>query len=283
MNLHPITALGTEWYIEVLDKVSDAEGLQIFTEEFIETFEQKYSRFRSDSDLSKLNTDGVFSNPSEEFLDILKKSESAYKSTKGIFNIAVGEKMETSGYDSGYSFTQTKTSAVPKLTEVLSFSTKEILVKGGKLDLGGIGKGYLIDLLAKTYQTKYNLKHFVINGGGDIYATSDYGKAVEIALVHPKDQTLSIGTVSLLHQGFAASSPYVRAWKDKNTNEEQNHLHTSNAIASYVVSDIVCDADVWATTLAIDPVQAPRGIKKLLLQDSKMLHVDSIFKLNARE
>jgi thiamine biosynthesis lipoprotein len=282
MNLRPITALGTEWHIEVLDKVSDIDELQIFTEKFIETFEQKYSRFRSDSDLGKLNTDGVFFNPSEEFLDILKQSESAYKSTKGIFNIAVGEKMETSGYDSGYSFTQTKISAVPKLTEVLSSSPKEILVNGGKLDLGGIGKGYLIDLLAKAYQTKYCLKHFIINGGGDIYATSDHGKAIEIALVHPKDQTLSIGRVSLLNQGFAASSPYVRAWKDKKTNVETNHLHTSNKIASYVVADTVCEADIWATTLAIRPdLESVTITGCLLLKDVEVLRKDDIFNLNS--
>ena len=281
MNLCPITALGTQWHIEIMDKVSDIDELQIFTEGFIETFEQKYSRFRSDSDLSKLNTDGVFSNPSEEFLDILKKSESAYKSTKGIFNIAVGAKMEASGYDSDYSFTQTKNYVVPKLTEVLSCSPKEILVSAGKLDLGGIGKGYLIDLLAKAYQTEYSLKHFVINGGGDIYATSDHGKAVEIALVHPKDQTLSIGTVPLLHQGFAASSPYVRAWKDKKTNVETNHLHTNNIIASYVVADTACEADVWATTLAIKPdLESITTTKCLLLKEVEVWRRDDVFNLN---
>ena len=281
MNLRPITALGTEWHIEVLDKVSDIDELQIFTEEFIETFEQKYSRFRSDSDLSKLNTNGVFFNPSEEFLDILRQSESVYKSTRGIFNIAVGEKMETSGYDSDYSFTQTKISGVPKLTEVLSCSLREILLNGGKLDLGGIGKGYLIDSLAKAYQTKYGLKYFIINGGGDIYATSDHGKAFEIVLVHPKDQTLCIGTASLLHQGFAASSPYVRAWADKKTGEKRNHLQTENKTATYVVATTAVTADVWATTLAIDPEhKSPEMLQTLLLEDSKIISSDSVFTLH---
>lgn len=281
MLLPKIEALGTHWHIEVLDDSVNTEKLQTFTEDFLESFEQKYSRFRDNSDLSKLNMEGVFNDPSDEFLDILGRAESAYKDTDGVFNIAVGHKMETSGYDSDYSFTKTESVVVPVLTDVLSFTTEQITLNGGKLDLGGIGKGYLIDQLAEAYQVEFDLKYFVINGGGDIFATSDHGKAVEITLTHPRDRSLGIGSVLLLNQGFAASSPFVRAWKDRKTNTETNHLHTSNNIASYVVADNVCDADIWATTLAINPeLHSESPVDCLLLQNTGILHRDNVFNLN---
>lgn len=281
MLLPKIKALGTYWYIEVLDNSVDIAKLHAFTENLLESFEQRYSRFRKDSDLSKLNMEGVFNNPSDEFLDLLGQAENAYRDTKGVFNIAVGHKMEASGYDSDYSFTQTESVTIPVLSDVLSFTPKQISLSEGRLDLGGIGKGYLIDRLAEAYQAEFGLKYFVINGGGDIYATSDHGQAIEIALTHPKDRSLGIGIVSLLNQGFAASSPFLRAWKDRKTNTETNHLHTSNNIASYVVANNVCDADIWATTLAISPeLRSESPVSCLLLQDIGILHQDNIFKLN---
>jgi hypothetical protein len=85
----------------------------------------------------------------------------------------------------------------------------------------------------------------------------------------------------LLNQGFAASSPFVRAWKDKNTAEDHNHLHTTNKIASYVVADTACEADVWATTCAIDSTtETPSTIKKLLIRESIIIHNGDGFKLN---
>lgn len=218
-------------------------------------------------------------------MTLLNESLRYYEITDVVFNVAVGEKMERSGYDATYSFikTENKTDKVPVLSDVLTVTSEQIILQEGKIDLGGIGKGFVIDSLTKYYQDTLELQSFVINGGGDIYATHDNGNPITVTLTHPTNRELAIGTVELFNQGFAASSPYVRAWKDKNTNEEQNHLHTSNAIASYVVSDTVCDADVWATTLAIDPAQTPEGVKSLLLKDSKIIRADDFFNLNTRE
>ncbi len=225
MLLNPIKATGTIWHVEVLNENFDDTKLQTFTEDFLETFEQKYSRFREDSWLNVLNSSGVFLNPDNEFRELLFRSIQMYKKTNGVFNIAIGEKMIASGYDNKYSFIESELSQSPALTSVLLIETNQILLKEASLDLGGIGKGFLIDSLAHAYQNEFGLKYFVINGGGDIYATSNHEDPIIITLTHPQDQKLGIGTVDLFNQGFTASSPYVRAWTDKKTGKEHNHLH----------------------------------------------------------
>ena len=280
--LVPLQALGTCWNIEFLEDDVDVSNIQKETQIFLECFESRYSRFRNESWLSILNQEKVFHNPDPEFVTLLNESLHYFKTTNGVFNIAVGEKMEKSGYDANYSFTKTTTqdSDIPSLPSVLSVTEEKITLATGRLDLGGIGKGFVIDSLVALYKTTFGLHSFIINGGGDIFATHEKGRPITVALTHPTDQTLSIGSINLCNQGFAASSPFVRAWKDKNTKQEYNHLHTSNAVASYVVADTACSADVWATTLAIDPAQTPKNVQKLLLQDSKILYAHSVFTLH---
>lgn len=283
MILSPIKALGTVWHIELLEKRDDILDIQVATEGFLEEFEIRYSRFKADSWLSQLNTNRVFKRPDSEFATLLKQAISFYEQTNGVFNIAIGEKMIASGYDSAYSFNVKGNEVeVPVLTDVLSVNSDVIKLNNGSLDLGGIGKGFAIDALAQMYKQKFNLQYFLINGGGDIYATSDNGQPITIILAHPTDNRLGIGSVKLLDQGFAASSPYVRAWPDRVTGKLQNHLHTVVNVASYVVATDACTADVWATSCSVQPeILIPSAISLLQIKDTQIMKSADVFKLNS--
>jgi thiamine biosynthesis lipoprotein len=282
MNLHPISALGTVWHIEILDAHTDCAGIQAATEDFLNEFERRYSRFKADSWLSQLNREGVFVTPDPEFVSILRSAIQFYEKTNHVFNIAVGDTMVASGYDQNYSFTMSDAQpSVPALSEVLEVSAKRITLSSGSIDLGGIGKGFVIDALAQMYTEKLQLRYFLINGGGDIYATSDNGRPLTVTLTHPTNTELGIGVVDLHNQGFAASSPHVRTWTDKITGQVQNHLNTEVGVTSYVVAPDACTADVWATSLAIQPeLQSISMAECLLLQEVTVLHSDTIFKLH---
>ncbi len=283
MILSPIKALGTVWHIELLEKRDDILDIQVATEGFLEEFEIRYSRFKADSWLSQLNTNRVFKRPDSEFVTLLKQAISFYEQTNGVFNIAIGEKMIASGYDSAYSFNVKGNEVeVPVLTDVLSVNSDVIKLNNGSLDLGGIGKGFAIDALAQMYKQKFNLQYFLINGGGDIYATSDNGQPITITLAHPTDNRLGIGIVKLLDQGFAASSPYVRAWPDRVTGKLHNHLHTVVNVASYVVATDACTADVWATSCSVQPeILIPSAISLLQIKDTQIIKSADVFKLNS--
>jgi thiamine biosynthesis lipoprotein len=260
------------------------QAIQIAVEDFFCEFERRYSRFKPDSWLSQLNQDRVFNNPDPEFVQLLRQSLDSYQETGGVFNIAIGEQMDASGYDPSYSFTQTKKlpEVLPPLPELLTVSPEIIILKAGRLDLGGIGKGFAIDLVVQLLQVQFDLRYFVVNGGGDIYVTSDNGAPISIALTHPQDQSLAIGSVALHNQGFASSSPYVRSWSDRKTGERQNHLQTSNQVSSYIVSANCCAADVWATTLCVNPnTPTPSNSRCLLLTGAQVLQQDTLFQLHA--
>ncbi|MEZ4200616.1 MAG: FAD:protein FMN transferase [Candidatus Paceibacterota bacterium] len=150
--------------------------------------------------------------------------------------------------------------------------------KGG-FDLGGIGKGWCIDQLATAYKDICGYQEFLINGGGDMYATEQTGKPYTVTLTHPTQPDQYIGTVDLYHAGFAASSPFVRSWVDKKTGQRNNHLLSEQAVASYVVAPSCTEADVWATTLALAPHTEPKPHSTLLIDGKKAVHQSPLFSL----
>jgi thiamine biosynthesis lipoprotein ApbE len=86
-----------------------------------------------------------------------------YEKTGGIFNILVGEVLEHRGYDAKYSLApQTNQEPIPPSPlSALTITPKKITLKAGQIDLGGFGKGYAIDLLAKRLQEKHGFEYFL--------------------------------------------------------------------------------------------------------------------------
>jgi len=265
MIIAPIKALGTIWHIEVFDTDFDQRLLHEACSKWLAQYELRYSRFLIDSWISVLNRDRVILTPDPQLVDLLQLSLEYYQKTDGVFNIAIGEKIANAGYDTEYSFVASDdTSIAPVLPDILSITGQKIEVLDGQLDLGGIGKGYAIDTLSAYLTNKHDLPFHLINGGGDMYGTSDQGSPIQIHLSHPTDKTVSIGTTEIHNNGFASSSPFLRKWHDPNTGKEQNHLLTINTHATYVVAPTAVAADVWATTLAVNlDLSVPQDIKSL--------------------
>lgn len=249
-------ALGTKWWIEIYDRISEEKGITAIREGafLAQKFNDTYSRFKEDSVVSILNRERRFENPSEEYRTLLTYGKSLYLRSDGTFNFLVGHVMEARGYDAGYSF-------VPKDSELkicnpvtdLEISEVEIKLNCGHVDLGGFGKGYLIDLLAAQLKIA-GIQHFLINGGGDMYGTSDQNEPIKIYLEHPTEPNTYIEETFLLNQGFAASSPFKRQWI--HGTETYTHIVSQAAlepVASFVKADTGTEADAFATTSLLLP------------------------------
>ena len=256
-------ALGTRFYIEICDEVSPSILKKIThdTGLFLSQFEANYSRFLADSQVSILNRERFFLNPDPEFIAILKHGQNLTKRSQGLFNMLLGSTLEARGYDSDYSFVPSTTKqenfTVPNPLTDLEINSSSITLRNGNLDLGGFGKGYVIDLLTIYLKITHNLKYFLINGGGDMYATSNYGAPFTIYLEHPFEAQTYLGTTEILNQGFAASSPHKRSWIHNGTTH--NHIidtkpasiNSKLCDASFIIARNCVEADAFATIALI--------------------------------
>jgi thiamine biosynthesis lipoprotein len=166
-----------------------------------------------------------------------------YRRTYGIFNCLLGDVLVARGYGTGRAADASAARPVP--TTDLSITKEAITLKNGSFDPGGFGKGYVIDELA-TLLKNAGVQHFLINGGGDIFGTSEPdGSPFTIHLEHPTEPDTYLGTTTLHHQGFAASSPFKRIWKQGDTTH--THIVGETDAATFVIAETARDADAFAT------------------------------------
>lgn len=255
MKQFTFNALSTTWYIEIYDEINDNlfKDLEKITLQICSEFENNYSRFKPFSLLSKLNYERNLSNPSFEFIDIITKSAYYYEITDHNFNIFAGTILEKNGYgesmnDETFDIINTNPSNIIINTGLITLNCN------GNIDFGGIGKGYLIKKL-ETYFTKtFNLKYFLINGGGDIFVTSYFEEPIKLYLENPKVTGVYLGEIYAKNESLCASSPFKRTWvcSDKKYTHILDLKTNHNIInSSFVICKNVIDADIWATMCCI--------------------------------
>lgn len=189
MSWKKFNALGTEVVISAF-LGAGWENLLEEAERAIFDFEKRFSRFREDSELSRFNRApaGEFA-VSREMIDILKEAKELYRETGGVFDPTIIGSLERVGYrrsfgeikdgageqDSGEPIDPEEIKreflARPKLDELEILDGKVRKPEGFKLDLGGIGKGYVADLVGSEIFA--NVPDFWVSVGGDLIIKGD--------------------------------------------------------------------------------------------------------------
>lgn len=257
--LNAFEALGTYWWITLYDEPARSviPVLQESVMRNIRSFEKDYSRFLPDSILSRLNSARSLSAAPPDLIEMIRISLKLGEVTHGLFSLGVGGMLEERGYDRTYSFSPKKKHLEAPVTPVIT--GKAVCLPGeGNLDLGGIGKGYLIGKLA-DYFKRNGIPYFMINGGGDIYATSDHGKPVNVYLQHPFMLDTVFADIALHDAAVCVSSPAKRQWKDAKTARVFTHIlnplspdaDISTITGSVVIGKDPAIADALATVFCI--------------------------------
>lgn len=265
--LNGYKGLGTFFWVELFlhehENHINLDTLRLRLEQEITTFDNNYSRFKHDSILNTLNRNHTL--PYDHHLAMMiTHGEEASKVTGGVFSIYIKDALEEKGYGVPESAMYHDNSRI-KETSTVVIDNKTITLLGSKgIDLGGVGKGYLIDEIARILREEFDLHYFVINGGGDIYATSNHGKKIELYLEHPITAGEHIGKIHVQDTAFCSSSSFKRRWtKD---DKEVNHFIANKEIwaASYVLAPSATIADIYATVCCIesDNDQALHNLKE---------------------
>lgn len=248
--------LGTIFSIELFLHDHEIETLpfvklQQRLESTITDFGNRYSRFSDDSFLTELNTKKVV--PYDEDLAVmLKKAEEVSRSTNNVFSLFIKEALEEKGYGTQHKTREKGTHDHDEDKSAVRIDAHTITLLGNKgIDLGGIGKGYLIDKLARIIKDEFHIPFFLINGGGDIYVTSNHGDPVELFLEHPIHEGEYIYEIHLKNKAFCASSSFKRRWNKDG--KEVNHFIAEKEVwsASYVIGDDTTTTDMYATVFCI--------------------------------
>ncbi len=253
MKSYQFDVIGTRWVIEILSAEHFDDSLIAKIHGIIDEFDQRYSRFRDDSLVAQLASEGELCDPPQEFVDMLSFAREMYDVSEGAFSIAVGASLHRMGYGSrvhGHSIRH-------DIWDNITFSKRRITApKGEMLDFGGFGKGWLIDRFVTLLRTS-RVQEFIVNGGGDLYCQSD--AQIEFRLEDPYDTMKQFGQTRITRGALACSSTVKRTWRDGSLRKHHiidpstDDSSDSGVVASYVRADTALIADAMATILIIRP------------------------------
>ena len=247
-------AIGTHWTIDTVDVLES--GLKDVISSRIEEFDRAYSRFRDDSlvmSLARLPQTVEFPDDARDLFALYRK---LYEATGGSLSPLVGATLNHLGYDSSYRLT-----ALPGPPDPLPAFDDVVTLEGVTMtthrpltiDVGAVGKGFLVDVVAALLR-RHGVTQYTVDASGDI---AHAGPAPEtIALENPRDDTRAIGVVSLRNQALAASATNRRTWGDglHHIVDALTGLPTQSVEATFVVADSAAEADGLATALFVaDP------------------------------
>lgn len=242
-------AIGTKWVIDgKLEPGKDKNQIFEKISDLIAKFDKDYSRFRRDSLIFKMSQQaGKYLLPpsGQKMIEMYQK---LYKVTDGKFTPLIGQALIESGYDDSYSFKPKKLNKVKSWEEVIKYKLPEIEIKTPAiLDFGGVGKGYLIDLISRLLLEE-GIKKFCVDGGGDIYSKSD--EVLQVGLEHPENSDQVIGIAKIKNQSICASSGNRRKWGIFHHIINPENLESpKDILATWVISGEAIIADSLATCL----------------------------------
>jgi len=218
-------------------------------------FEVKYSAYIENSLLSRINkASGIEAIPCDEteieiFIRALKMAELS----NGLFDPTIGaltQGIYGFGKESAKIPTEEELLLVKRLVNFREFKVLGNQVylnkKGMKLDLGGIGKGYVADKIIQFLQKKGATKALV-SVGGEICS---FGKKYNIALRDPfSNNNLGLIKTTSNMLSISTSGDYERYIGSKkhhhildNTTARQNHYYSSITIIKNGLETTLLDA-----------------------------------------
>ncbi len=265
-------AMGTDGRIQIEAAHSDADGLAAHAVRRIAELEDRWSRFRSDSEISCLNRERRRQVSDDTFV-LVDRAVRAWTATGGRFDPTMQQQLSNAGYDRPFDelVPTARQAAQPQPAATCAgiildrFTSTVWLPDGVHLDPGGIGKGLAADIVTAEL-IELGAACVLVNLGGDLRVRSadhhDQPWLVEVI-----ERNLNPGpltTLALRNAALASSTPLRRAWTQGSDAARQHHLidpqtGLPNSNPYDLVTVIAADgwwAEAVATSLAASPTGA---------------------------
>ncbi|RDE34641.1 FAD:protein FMN transferase [Parageobacillus thermoglucosidasius] len=234
------------------------------------TFESICSRFRRDSELTKLNQSPVSKLiPIHPVLyDVLQLAFQYAMKTEFYFNPFVGTILKNMGYEQPFqkrrAFHEYKENEngyrVPSNKSLSFFPDQKAVMKhiNEEIDLGGIGKGWSVDKAYRLLRDQ-GVHQGVIDAGGDMVIWGDLSRKIGVA--NPFAENEDIAQFVISAGAVATSNILYRSWNIKGRtfhhiiNGQTGKNPESDVVQATVLASHVSEAEVIAKILCMLPAQ----------------------------
>jgi len=241
------------------------------------------STYRSESQVGVLNRTGrVEAGP--DLLLVLERARTISEASSGAFDITIKPLLDL------FSRLFEQEERAPEPAEIkaclLRVGYRRLTVEGtlvslpagSEISLGGIAKGYAIDL-AVAALLREGIDHALVNAGGDLYALGNReGEPWRIAVQNPRERDDLLATIPLSAMAVATSGDYERSF---DPDHEYHHiidprtgLSARGVMSVTITASSALDADALATAVfvlgaddGLALIESLDGIEAFLITD----------------
>lgn len=259
MNKHAFFAMGCHM-LAIIDANDEPAATRVAqTPEWFAVWEQHLSRFRTDSELSRLNRHaGQPMTVSSVLWDVLLEARHAAETSSGLVSPMVLAALTSSGYDRSFDLLDrdmpatVRHPAVPNWCSIaMNMADRSVtLPRGSSIDLGGVAKGWAATVAAQRLGAAGPA---LVDAGGDIAVSGPMadGSPWPIDIVSPFGEGESLGVLLLPFGGVATSGRDYRRWQQGD--RQQHHIidpRTGEPAQTDVLSATVVGPDCATAEMA---------------------------------
>jgi thiamine biosynthesis lipoprotein len=255
-------ALGADMSIDVLhaDRGQAERGISAAFDE-LRVVEQVMSLYQPDSQLRRLNRDGVLHDPHPYLVTVLQEAQKMSEASGGAFDVTVQPLWEV------YAAAK-KANLRPDPTAVEAARTKvdwrrvEVLPaairlrgRGTAVTLNGIAQGFAADRAVEVLR-QHGIEHALANTG-ELAALghNSHGEPWTVGIQHPRHSDAYVAIVSLADRCLATSGDYATPlssdYRDHHIFDPRVGSSPTTFASVSVMARTACEADALSTTIFV--------------------------------
>lgn len=263
----------------------------------IEYVDRVMNNYDSNSELSILNEEGFVNNADTELVYVVDRSKYYSQMSKGAFDISIQPVLDlwASKYSPGGTYEDPTPAEIDETLVLVNSSAividgnKILLGNDMKITLGGVAKGYAVDLAIESLINDGISSGFVNAGGDGRYIGSKPdGSSWRVGLQNPEKNEDSVTIMNIKDMAVATSGNYERYFNDtarvSHIADPRTGYTSQKLISATVIASSAMDADAFATAVFIlgekdgmDMVENLDGIECLLITTDKRIVRSSDF------
>ena len=247
--------------------------------------------FDNTTELSKLNKDSQILNASNDLTYVINKSIYYQHITDGAFDITILPLLDL--WKSKFSAGGTHQPPTPEeLNETLRFVNASnitmrgndiSLQKGMQITLGGIAKGYALDVAIESLRNDGIESGFVDAGGNGLYiGHKPDGTSWKVGLQNPNMTEQVITVVQISDMAIATSGNYERYFSEEakvsHIADPRTGYPSQNLISATVIAPVGIDSDALSTSVfvlgekdGLEMIEELDGVECLMITNDKRI------------
>lgn len=279
MFRHQFTAMASPCVITLDGPSSTCEAAALAAEAEVRRIEAKYSRFRDDSELSRINRQaGHKTDIDPETFQLLHYADVCWQQSQGLFDISAGILRQAWDFHSGK--VPSDKQLQPLLQRIgwqrVTLAEDHLQLPASmELDLGGIGKEYAADRAAQQC-LNLGINSGVIDLGGDLHVLGPKQQGPwQIGVRHPRQPQQAFAQLPVYQGGMATSGDYERYFEQQG--KRYCHLlnpHTGMPVHYWASVSVIAPSCLLAGSLAtLTMLQQAEGLPWLKQQSVQFLAI----------